>query len=329
MNNLNKKVYIYSVDKESATGIHKWTNESSGRSLRKTKIGGTKTTLKALYSSKVGGLANYISHTPWMDENGNQMKDGDGNLLTLQDKEEQYWNKPKGYFTNRARTREDNDNKAPITYFQRKEWPLNDGATIFDLSLMDDRMGYYMALDSKRVANSEKEYKNHEWPYAEFYIAIENESDEMKYAKTQRKSKAFASLHHKDMTPIMARKFVDILNLINTLAVASQEQVQNLLYDYIDKSGYNHNSNLQKFENLFSLLKTATGREELEARHLLKRAEDARVVYSKAGTYTWIRPEGHKLVIGEKYQEAIDFLTNPKKEDFVEDIIKQIEARKI
>ncbi|MCA9776236.1 MAG: hypothetical protein KC800_05950 [Candidatus Eremiobacteraeota bacterium] len=322
----NKKVYIYSVEKESATGIDKWINESSGRSMKKTKIGVAKSSLKALYSSKVGGLANYISYTPWLDENGAPMKDDKGNTLTLQDKEEKFWNKPKGYFNNTPRTREDNTNQAPITYFQRMEWAFNDGSTVLDLNLMDDRMCYYMCLESKYVANSEKELKGHKFPYAEYFIAIENESDELKYAKTQQKVKAFASLFNKDMTPITARKFTDILGLSNTQAILSQEQIQNLLYEYIDKSGYTGNSNIQKYDSLFNLLRTAPGREELEARHLLKRAEDARVIYSKAGTYTWVRPEG-KLIIGDKHSEAIDFLTNPKKLELVEDIIKQIEAR--
>lgn len=328
MKNLNSIVYIYSVERESATGIDKWINESSGKSLKKTKIGQTKTTLKALYSSKVGGLANYISYTPWIDENGKQVTDELGNPLTLQDKEEQFWNKPKGYFSNQPRTREDNDRKAPLTYFQRSEWKFNDGATMLDLSNMDERMCYYMSLGSKRVADSEKELRDHKWPYAEFYIAIANESDEMQYTKNNRKIEAFASLKAKSMTPVMKRKIADILEITKPQASLSEETVVNNLYRYIDTSDFRRTSNIEKLLSLYNKLSTAPGREEIEARHLLTRALDARVIYHKAGTYTWIRPEG-KLVIGEKYSEAIDFLLNPKKEELVEDILKQIEARTV
>jgi hypothetical protein len=328
MKNLNSIVYIYSVERESATGIDKWINESSGKSLKKTKIGQTKTTLKALYSSKVGGIANYISYTPWIGDDGKPVTDESGNQLTLQDKEEQFWNKPKGYFNNNPRTREDNDNKTPLTYWQRSEWKFNDGATMLDLSNMDERMCYYMCLASKRVANSEKELRDHKWPYAEFYIAIENESDEMQYNKNSRKIEAFASLRSKSMTPVMRRKIADILEITKPQASLSEETVVNSLYRFIDTSDFRRNSNLEKLLGLYHKLSTATGREEIEARHILIRALDARVIYHKAGTYTWIRPEG-KLVIGEKHSEAIDFLLNPKKEDLVEDIIKQIEARTV
>lgn len=88
------------------------------------------------------------------------------------------------------------------------------------------------------------------------------------------------------------------------------------------------NSNIDKFEEVTKLLKTKPGREELEARYLLKRAIDNRVIYEKQGTYTWIRPEG-KIVIGDKFSEAIDFILNPKKQTFVEELESQVKAKEI
>jgi len=62
-----KKVFIYSIPRPTATNISDWTNDSSGKKLQKVKIGRCKDTIMALYSAKVGGLANYISYTPYID----------------------------------------------------------------------------------------------------------------------------------------------------------------------------------------------------------------------------------------------------------------------
>ena len=101
-----QKIFIYSIPRKSALGIDQWTNDTSGRSLQKTKIGSTATYLRAVYSEKVGGLKNGISYKPWLDEAGKQLEK-DGNHLTLQDKLEQKWHKPKGFFHNRVRSKEE------------------------------------------------------------------------------------------------------------------------------------------------------------------------------------------------------------------------------
>jgi len=321
-----KKIFIYSIPRKTATGISDWTNDSSGRTLKKVKIGRCKDGIQALYSPKVGGLANHISYTPWTDENGQQKHDDKGRQLTLQDKMEQKWGKEKGFFTNSPRRSEDIKANIPPTYFQQKRWRLNDGSTVFDLNNMDDEMGYYVCLDSKYVANSERQWRSNKWPYATHYIALENESDEIKYQKAERKSKAFAALHDPKMTNPTKKKFVHILQLASSLSHLTDQQVHNLLFDYIDSTDYTPNSNLSKFEKLVDLMRTKTGREELNARHTLKRAQDARIVYEKQGTYTWIRPEG-KIIIGDRYEEAVDFFLNPSKQDLVEDMEKQIKAK--
>ena len=59
-----KKVFIQSIPRETATKISDWTNDTSGKKLKKTKIGRCRDTLQALWSPRVGGLANYISYTP-------------------------------------------------------------------------------------------------------------------------------------------------------------------------------------------------------------------------------------------------------------------------
>lgn len=324
---MEKKIFIYSVPRSTATGISEFTNDSSGRKLKKNKIGRCRDGIQCLYSPKVGGLANYISYTPWI-EDGKQVKDKDGNPLTLQHKLEQKWNLPKDYLHNRPRTRDDVRLGNAPSYYQKKRWVFNDGATIFDLTNMDDELGYYVCLASKFVANSEKELKSHKWPYAEYYIAVEHEADEIKYKKSERKSKAFAGLHDSNMTNTWKRKLVYILDIANSRTSITDEQAHNSLFDYIDATDFNQGSNIDKFDEVVELLKTKTGREELEARLLLKRAIDNRVVYEKQGSYTWIRPEG-TLIIGDKYSEAIDFILNPKKNTFVEELESQVKAKEV
>lgn len=322
---MSRLVFVKSVPRETALGLHEWSNDTSGVKLRKTKIGNATDTIRALYSKSKGGLANYISYTPWI-ENGERVKDENNVELTLQDKMEKKWGKPKGFFTNRALMKGDNIPDDQRTYFQRKKWALHDGSTIFDLDTMDGEMGYYVMLGSSRVANSEKELREHKFPKAQWYIAHENESDQIKYSRNAVKSKAFAALHNSDFTDIYKRKTVGILDLASTRANLTTEQVNNLLYDYIDSSSFTTGSNIDKFNEIITLLSAAHGREEFEARFLLKQALDSRIIYEKQGTYTWVRPSG-SLVIGERYSEAVDFLLNPKKSAEVDELRDMITAK--
>lgn len=317
-------VFVESLPRKTVTGISDWVMASSGKNVKKTKVGRTKDSIMALYSGKVGGLANYISYREWLDEDGKVKKDANGNTLTLQDKYEKKFNKPAGFFTN-APYRKADYGKSP-TYFQKKSWKLNDGSTAFDLDTMDGLMGYYVLLDSKFVANSLREYQEHKWPEAKYYISIEHEDETITYNKNERKGKAFAKLYDKVMTDTTKRKLVDILELSSATAVLTSEQTHNLLFNYIDKTGYTPGSNLDKFNSITVLLNNAAGRKEFAAKHLLKQALDTRVIYEKQGTYTWIGPDG-KVDIGATYQEAIDFLQDPKKESIVESIEEQIKAK--
>lgn len=325
--NPNKKIFIYSVPRPTATGISDWANDSSGKRLQKIKIGRCRDGIQALYSPKVGGLANYISYNPWM-EDGKQVTSPTGKKLMLQHRLEEKWNLPEGFLHNRPRTRDDITAKTAPSYYQKKRWVFNDGSTVFDLNNMDEELGYYVCLASKYIANSEKELRSHKWPYAEYYIAIEHEADEIKYKKSERKSLAFSVLHDANMTNAWKRKLVFILEISNSRTSITDEQAHNLLFEYIDGTTFMPNSNIDKFEEVTKLLKTKPGREELEARYLLKRAIDNRVIYEKQGTYTWIRPEG-KIVVGDKFSEAIDFILNPKKQTFVEELESQVKAKEI
>jgi len=213
-----------------------------------------------------------------------------------------------------------------LTYYQRTAWKLNDGCTVFDLDTLDGELGYYMMLDSKYVANSEKEWREHKWPKATHYIALENESDEIKFKRTQIKSSAFSMLHDPNMTPTMKQKITCILDLASTRSILTQEQVHNLLFEYIDKTTYMPGSNVEKFNSLVSKLETPKGREELEAHYLLKSALDARVVREKQGAHIWNRAKG-PITLGETHGESIEYLLNPKKEALIEELEEEIKIK--
>lgn len=321
-----KKVFIYSIPRPTASGISDWTNDVTGRKLQKVKVGKCTDTIMALYSPKVGGLANYISYTPYVDpETGTPFLNEEGKPMMLQEHLEKKWNKPKGYFTNAAPGREvvSPDN---LTYFQKQSWTLNDGSTVLDLGNMDDEMGYYVALASYLVANSEREWREHKWPRAQYYIALENETDQLKAKRNEVKSKAFAALHLPDITDAYKRKTVSLLDLASSKASLTTEQVNNLLFDYIDKSGFTPGSNIDKFNEVINLVNTPHGREQFEARYILKQALDTRVIYEKQGSYTWVRPSG-TLNIGDRYVDAVEFILNPKKQQEVEELQLEIKAK--
>lgn len=187
-------------------------------------------------------------------------------------------------------------------------------------------MFYYVALDSKYIANSEAEWRSFKWPKATHYIALENEADELKFKKNEKKSAAFALLHHESMTPTVKEQLVKILDLAKTTTNLTQEQVHNMLFDFVDKSDFREGSNIDKLQELYNLIQTADGRIEFEARYLLKQALDSRVVYEKQGAYMWNKVTG-LIEIGQNYAEAIEFLTNPKKQALVEELEFEIKAK--
>lgn len=321
-----KIVQVKSIPRPTATGVGEFKNPDTGKSLEKNKVGDAKTTIQALRSRKVGGLRNGLSYYSWIEE-GVQKIDLEGNELTEQDKMEQKWGLDKGFLNNKTSTNLlEHEPGITDSYYHTKSWTLHDGTTLLDLDNMDDELGYKVFLDHKLVANSYNEWKQHKWPYAEFYIANENESEELKYKKNERKGRALASLYAEFMTNDMKRTFAFVLELANSSVDVTDKQIYNLLHDYVDKSTFLPGSNLDKYEELLHIVKTKTGREELTARLLLRRALDSRILNERGQTYTWIRPKG-TIELGSTFSEAINFLQNSKKEVLVEELRDAIKAK--
>jgi len=198
---------------------------------------------------------------------------------------------------------------------------------MLDLNKMDDEMGYYVCLATYLVANSEKEWREHKWPRANYYIALENETEAIKYKKNEIKIKAIGKLADPEFTESYKRKVVSLLGLAPTRSDLTTEQVNNLLYDFIEKSAYTPGSNIDKFTEVTNLLNTPLGREQLEARWILAQALDYRIIYEKQDSYSWIRPKG-TIVIGDRYVDAVDFILNPKKSAEVEELLAEIQVKK-
>ena len=316
----NKLIFIQTIPgRKTATGLSDFVHETSGKKINKTKMGRCTDRIAALYSSKVGGLANYISYTPAVDpKTGETMLNEKGEPVMLQEVLEKKWHKPAGYFTNAAWTPGDKLDQDKMTYFQRKFWELQDGSTVLDLNNMDEEMGYYVALASKYVANSEREWREHKWPYATHYIALENESDAIKYQRSAIRAKALGTLTlDLEFTDLYKRKMVSLLGIANAKATLTTENVFNSLYTFLEASSLGPGSNIEKYLNFYNLLKTAEGRERFEAMYILRLAIDTKVVFERQGSYHFVRPEG-TVIIGDSYNEAIEYILAPKRAQEVE-----------
>jgi hypothetical protein len=322
-----KKVFIRSIPRATATGISEWVNDSTGRKLLKTKVGDrANTTLCCGYSRETGALGTGLHH-PWT-ENGVIQKTTDGTILTLQDYYEKKFSLAKGYLTNRQT---DPRGERPLdeakrTYFEDLTITLNDGTTILDLSDFDDLMRYHAVLSHPKVANSEREWKDHKWPNAEFYIALENESDEIKYKKNAIRTKAISELYNTNLTLPVKRQLIVILGIANARTTLTEAQIHNLLFEFIENATGNSGNNIPKFMELVNMVATPKGRIELEAKFLLQSAIDFRLVIDKQNTYTWLRSTG-PVVLGETYSEAIDTLTNVKKVVLVQELQDELKLK--
>lgn len=316
-------VYINTIPRNTVSNVSEFRNlgqrGQTGRKLNKTKIfEHCKEGIQALYSPKIGGLKTGLYKKITLE---------DGTKITLQEWAENKWGLEKGFLTNRPFRKGDSMKETDLTYFQTKVWKLNDGLTILDLENLDDWCFYQVCLESKYIANSEKEWKSHKWPKATHYIALENESQEIKYKKNNAKSTAFAKLHHKSMTLPWKRKLIVTLGLSNSRNELKEERIENMLFDSImeNKQYADGSTFIEKFIEAYNKLNSVDGRVRLENEYLLNCLTDYLIVGEKYGTYTWI---SKGLEIGNSKVEAIDFLCNPKKQTQVEELEKELKLKK-
>jgi hypothetical protein len=292
-----------------------------GKKLNKNKIfDHCKDGRRALFSMSIGGLKTGLYKEHHRKE--------DGTIVTIQEWAENNWALPKNFLTNKPFRKGDSAKHDDMTYYQKKVWYFNDGTTILDLDNLDDFCCYHMMLESKYFANSEKEWKQHKWPKAEFYISLENESEEIKYKKNRDKTKAFAKLEENDFTLPWKRKFVVLLGLATPRITLTEEQIQNSLYDFIDQNQTRTGkpkSDVLRFLDLYEKMSTADGRERIEKQYLLEELVDYNIVSEKASTYKRI---SKGTEIGYSYEEAVDFLLHPKKQAQVDEMLAELKLKK-
>lgn len=326
---MSTKIFVVSIPKiNDNNGSIKWEDPRSNKKLNKTKL--TKnvgTIMCAPVSVKAGGYLTGL-HKPWL-EKGVQKTNANGKLLTLQDYYEQKHNRPTGYYTNKQTDPMGNNfDESKNSFFEKKESTITlwDGTSVLDMDIPEHEIIYEYFLEHPFVANSEKEYRDHKWPKALFYISATNETEEIKYSRTAALTKAIAELHNSDFTLPLKRMVVTILDIANARTMLTEESIHNLLFDYINAPKTGLVSNIDKFMELLNMIKNPKGKAELEARYFLKKVMDYRIVYEKQGSYTWMRPTG-PIVLGETYTETIDFLTNPKKLSIVDELKTELSLK--
>jgi hypothetical protein len=320
---MGKKVFIKTIPRDTASKVSEFRNINEkgvvGNKMGKTKISDNcKDGIQALYSLTIGGLKTGLYHTTTNE---------DGKKMSLQEYAENKWGLNPGFLTNKSFRKGDAISDEKMSYFQKKVWKLNDGTTVLDLDKLDDFCFYHVCLESKFVANSEKEWKEHKWPKATHYISLENETEEIKYKKVARKSLAIAKLHDSDFTLPWKRKFCVLLGLSNTRNILGEEAVNNNLYEMImeDKRNPDGVTQVDLFEQYFAKFKTADGKERLEKEYLLSELLDYFIVTEKQGTYKW-RSKG--MDIGFTKTETVDFLSHAKKQSQVEELEKELKLKK-
>jgi hypothetical protein len=323
---MGTKIVVKSIPRTTVTKVSEFRNLGKsgvkGRKLNKNKIfDHCKDGRRALYSKSIGGLKTGLYKIHHTDEQGKE--------ITYQEWAENKWNLPKGFLTNRPFRKGDSSKHEDLSYYQKKVWYFNDGTTILDLDNLDDFCCYHMMLESKYFANSEKEWKGHKWPKAEFYISLTNESAELKYKRNRLKTQAFAKLEDNDFTLPWKRKFTVLLGISRSRTTLTEEDVVNALYEFIDQNQTQTGqvkSDVQRFIELYNKLEDADGRERLEKHYLLEELMDYNIVSEKASTYKWIS-KGRE--IGFSLEEAVDFLNHPKKQSQVDDMIAELKLKKV
>lgn len=332
---LQKKIFVKTIPRETATKVHEFRNVdkygAEGEKMNKTKVSDNcKTALSPLYNRKLGalntGLHVYIEN-PWTNEELSEIppefKDvASQDKILLQHALEIKHGRPKGYYTNKAWTNKDKFDPDQITFFQDFKYKMNDGTTVLDMSNPIDELAYYFFLATKYVANSEKSWRNKEFPHALFYIAVESESDDIKYQKRERRDKAISRLQSEEMDSETRKKFAKILQLAKN---PTAKQSYNLLSDFIETAKDEPANSIDRFNELYDLLVDPAGRTEFEARYFLQDLLDNWVVTEKQGSYFW---PAKGLEIGSRYKEAVEFLMNPNKQEEQDQLREALEAKK-
>ena len=329
------KVYLKPTPRASAVKISEFKNISAdggvkteGKSLKKTKIlPHCMDVLQPLYSKKLGAIntgLHVIVDNPFYNSE-DPTPPGFEKALAEPKAKLQYvleakHGRPFDFYTNRMARRDDKVR----TFFQDYKISLGDMTNFLDTNNPHDELAYYVLKNSKFCADSEADWKNGKKPYALYYIADEKEEQEKVAQKAIIKTKASGLLGSDEMTPEMLRKFVKYLRSTDPDSKLPQGNLAGnqpfmLMFDYIkDISG------CKNFLEAHKLLSSVPGRERFEAVVLLQQLLESYIVSNRQETYTW---NSTKIVLGNRKEDVIKFLTNPEKAEEVDALRKELEAK--
>jgi hypothetical protein len=175
------------------------------------------------------------------------------------------------------------------------------------------------------IADSNKMEDRMRKPRAEYYISEKNDSVTEKFSKKQVFNEMIGKLNDKKFTPSYQRKVIKALQLVKgDTASMMDEQVYLMLNDFLEEGSKTKEENLTKFDEVYSLITTPEGRDRLEAMCLLEDLVNYRLVSENQGTYKWLN-KGYD--IGQRKDDAVEFLLNPAKAPERDELEKQLKAK--
>lgn len=352
---MGKIVQVKTIPRDTASRVHEIRNivkkadntYETGEPMKKTKISpACKDSYQILYSKKVGGLKtglyNKVSNPHYVDpkefktdkdykaavaEAKNKLDPEfydvvDQKQITRQELLEIKHSRPRGFYTNRHLGR--NAKPADLTYMQSFNIKFNDGSTFFDLDIPEHEIAYYAMLEHKNIANSWDEYRRGLWPYATHVIVNESESAKEKFNKARAKAKALAKLEATDY--LDQKKICKVLDLQQ--GHIDEQAAYTLLYNFLDRANPSKDKNIDKFMEVAELMDTAPGREELDAKAMLEDLVHYRVVRESGGTYTWPKGGKNGLKLGNRYQEAVNWLLDATKDKEIEMLEEELSLKR-
>lgn len=324
----NRKVFIRPIPgRESVFKIHEWVGQN-GKKLNKTKLSRfSKDTFSPLYSRSLGmlktGLYNKIPNR-YKDYSISQLGEKYKHLIgideiTIQEKLEYEHQRDPGFYTSKMPK-----NGEPRTFMLDFKFKLGDGTTILDLTIPEHEIAYYMFLESKFVAKSLNEYLTHKSPYATYYIAMEDEDQELQFKANKARGTATSRLNSDVMTE-------ENLVLVTKALGWYAEQRFTALYNDVESRIKSADlkkvpNDVSEFMKVANLLDTPSGREELNARAILFNLTKARIVSESKGTFTWV---SKGMIIGYNKEEAVAFILDPNKQDAITSMTAELRAKSL
>jgi len=329
------QVFVYRIARPSASKITEIINGKNQKRLNQTKIDGKiKETFQVPLSASTRKLATGLDREVDNPLKGEQINNPQFQFLATQDKAllqhliEYKYNFEKGYLSSLPADINNKKHLESPSFYQTFRYKCNDGLTVLTLSNIDNLLAYYSMLEHHKFANSKKEWEAGKFPYADYYLAEMDETENEKYSKKQYKDKAKSELMlGKVADSDTQKKFVKLLIPQISKGRLTDAQAYNALSEGIDNNERYKDGEefIVKFNRLCKLLQDAPGKTRFNALVLLQESINTYLVTDKGGTYTWVAKD---VIIGASKEKAIDWIIDPNKADLVQELQEQVMSQK-